>query len=531
MFFIVFFVFFTGNLSCLNIVVNDGQNTYMYMKTFFQRYKGDYHPRKDIQYDVPLTAQTIKDVFTDCSDLEARDVYIGDKPHGRATVFFIDGIVAGGDISESVIRPLTIHPQLSEAKTAYKIVDLMMHGAVWSASVKLRCTTDEAIMDLVNGYAVIVFDTLRTAVCYEAKTSNQRSIAEPSNEKSIKGAKDAFTETIRVNTSLVRRHLRTPALKFKTCTVGRKTHTAIAVAYIDGVANPETVGEILRRLDEIDIDGVISSGSLEEYISDSIISPIPQIMNTERPDRFAMNLLEGRIGIIVDGLPLGWLIPATIAQMLKVPEDKAQHFLIASALTMLRYIALFMSVLLPAVYVAVAMYHQEMIPTKLLISTIASKQQVPFSTAAEILGMLIAFELLQEAGLRLPNPVSDSVSIIGALIVGQSAIEANVISPIAVIVVAAAGIAGYTIPNQDLGSAIRLFRFSLVLAAMAVGIYGLMLLLLLILYHMCTLESFGVAYMSPLATRGVFSSILRLPLKLEKYRDPELRTPDKRNQA
>jgi len=503
----------------------------MYTNKFSKEQDKTCHPISSPKYDQPLISKTIKEIFSACSDLEVRDIYAGGKAQGKATIFFLDGIVSGSDVSENIIRPLTEPSRLSDAKNALQIIDLILHGAVWSASMRERKTTDEVVLDIINGYCAIIFDSLNTAVCYEARTTNQRSISEPMNEKSVKGAKDAFVETLRVNTSLVRRHLRTPALKFESTTVGRKSHTRVAVAYIDGLADMKLVDELMRRLDKIDIDGLITTASLEEYISDSVISPIPQLMHTERPDRFAMNLLEGRVGLIVDAMPIGWLVPGTISQMLKVPEDKSHHFIVSSALTALRYISLFMSVLLPAVYVAIAMYHQEMIPTKLLISTISSKQLVPFSTAAEILGMLVAFELLQEAGLRLPNPVGDTVSIIGALVVGQSAIQASVISPIAVIVVAFAGIAGYTIPNQDLGSAVRIFRFLLVLAAMAVGIFGLMVALILIIYHMCTLESFGVAYMSPLATRGIFNALFRPPLKWSKYRDPELKTTDKRNQA
>lgn len=503
----------------------------MYKLEFYKKYGRGYHPRKKTQYDAPLTAKTIKEIFADCSDLESRELYIGGRRHGEATVFFIDGLVSGSEVSDAVVRPLTAQSRLGETKSAGEVVDLLMHGAVWSAAVKQRRTADEVVSDLVNGYCVIVFDGISTAVSYETRTSNQRSITEPVNEKVLKGARDSFVETLRVNTSLLRRHMRNPALKLKSSVVGRKTLTHVAVAYVDGVAEPRLVEEVMGRLDAIDIEGLIMASQLEEYISDCPASPFPQLMHTERPDRFALNLLEGRVGILIDGLPIGYLVPGTLPQMLKVPEDKSHHFLIASFYTLLRYSALIMSVLLPATYVAIAMYHQEMIPTKLLLSTIASKQQVPFSTAIEVIAMLTAFELLQEAGLRLPDPVGNTVSIIGALVVGQSAIEAKVISPIAVIVVALSGIAGYTIPNQDLSAVVRLCRLLLTLAAIISGIFGLMLVCILILYHLCTLDSFGLPYLSPLATRGSLSAILRPPLWWTKYRDRELNTPDKRNQA
>ena len=247
------------------------------------------------------------------------------------------------------------------------------------------------------------------------------------------------------------------------------------------------------------MDALLSLGSLEEAIVDAPLSPFPQLLHTERPDRFAMYLIQGRIGLLVDGLPVGLVLPVTLAEFMKVTDDAGSHFLVSSALSLMRWTALAVAALLPAFYVAVAMYHQEMIPTRLLLSIIEAEQDVPFSTALEVLGMLISFELLQEAGLHLPNPIGDTVSIIGALIVGQSAVEARVVSPIAIIVVAFAGIAGYTLPSQDLGAAVRLARFGLVLAAIAAGFFGIGAGLCLVLLHLASLDSLGQNYTAPLS--------------------------------
>lgn len=223
------------------------------------------------------------------------------------------------------------------------------------------------------------------------------------------------------------------------------------------------------------------------------------MIRTERPDRFCMNLLEGRVGLIVDGLPMGYLAPGTFSQFFKVPDDDARHFLVASFLTVMRYFAFSLALVLPAIYVAIVMYHQEMLPMRLLLSIIDSRKAVPFPSAVEVLMMLIAFELLQEAGLRLPNTIGQTVSIIGALIVGQSAVEARVVSPVVVIVVALSGIAAYCMPDQDMSSAVRLFRFLLVIAAILGGMFGVILGFGGIIYHLCTIESFGVSYMEPFA--------------------------------
>ena len=291
--------------------------------------------------------------------------------------------------------------------------------------------------------------------------------------------------------------------------------------------------EVLRRLDAIDIDGLLTAGDIEEYIVDSPRSPFPQLLHTERPDAFAIHLLDGRVGVLVDGLPLGFVLPAGLAAFMRVPEDSSDHFLVASMLTLLRWAALFLSLCLPAAFVAVSMYHQEMLPVKLLLSMTAAKQYVPFGVAAEVIAMLLSFELLQEAGLRLPDPVGQTASIIGALIVGQSAVEAKVVSPIAVIVVALAGICGYVMPSRDLGSAVRLCRLVFVLAAVLLGLYGLIGALALLILHLATLESFGAPYTAPFTDRdapGALIGLIKRPNTADKFRSPHLAGRNKRRQ-
>ena len=255
--------------------------------------------------------------------------------------------------------------------------------------------------------------------------------------------------------------------------------------------------ELARRLGRIDVEALVSLGTLEEQLSDKPRSPFPQLLHTEKPDRLASYLANGRVGILVDGIPIALVLPVSFADFMKVTGEGAMNALVASVLTALRYLALVLGMFLPALYAAVASFHQEMLPTKLLLSIIEAKRDVPFSTSAEIVGLLIAFALLQEAGLRLPNPVGDTVSIIGALIVGQAAVEARLVSPIAIIVVAVSGIACYTMPSQDMGSAVRLCRAVFLLGAIAAGLYGVALLCCLLASHLASIESFGVSYTAP----------------------------------
>lgn len=490
-----------------------------------------HHARRS--YDCPITHANIEAIFTDCEDFESRSIAIGGRQDLSAILYYIDGVVNSTDVSSQVIRPITDCFRTQKARGYADCLRIISDGAVYRASLRVRESMDELVSDLCMGSVCIVFETLHKAICFETRSAFFRSVSKPEIEKSVKGSKDSFIESIRVNTTLVRRKIANPTLKIRQTFVGRKSRTAVAILYVEGIANPDYYTELRRRIDDIDIDSLISSASLSEYIIDCPSSPFPQLIQTERPDKFALNLLEGRVGILIDGLPMGYLLPATLSQFIKVPEDNAYHYVTASFMTFLRYLGLIITIYLPSLYIAVALYHQEMLPTKLLSSIIGSKQDVPFSTFFEILAMLIAFELLQEAGLRLPDPVGQTVSIIGALIVGQSAVEARVVSPIAVIVVALAGIAGYTSPSIDLGAALRLVRIAFAFAAFLGGAFGIMFASALLIFHLASIESFGVSYLGPIADgqrRSILRTILRPPLKTVKRRDPALHVQDSRTQ-
>ncbi|MBE6914524.1 MAG: spore germination protein [Ruminococcaceae bacterium] len=502
----------------------------------FKRRKKDcalpYHPEKNPKFNFPVSAENLKKLFSDCADFILRPVWPGMEPRGGVSVCWIDGLVSAVDVSETVIRPLTerLHPFPASAEAC---IELLLGGGVWCCNAR-RCESMDALAEaLTAGCCAVVFDRAGAAVAFEVRSSSTRTVSTPTVEKTVKGGKDAFVETLRTNTALVRRRLRNPALKTLMTTVGRKSDTTINIMYIDGVANPDTLALLRQRLDEIDIDGLTAAGNLEQYIVDRPNSPFPQLIHTERPDKFSAELLAGRIGILVDGLPLGFLLPATLAHFMKVAEDRAQHFIVASALSLLRWLSFVISAVFPALLVAVCMYHQEMVPHKLLLSIIEAKQRVPFSVAFEVLTMLLAFELLMEAGMRLPDPAGDTVSIIGALVVGQSAVDARVVSPISVIVVATTAICGFTLPSRDLGAAVRSVRFLLVLLAIVLGLFGIAVGLALLIWYLCSMDCFGVAYTSPLCDGGWHENLkafLRPSLTKTKLREHALHTPDRRNQ-
>ena len=465
--------------------------------------------------DAKLCKKSLLSRFSDCADLETRELFVGGKSDVPAFCCFLDGLVDGGEIASSVLRPLTDPGRFGGVRGEKDALRLVLAGQVYGAAVKPCRSLEEAAELLLGGCCLLLFDGIGAAAAFEVRTAKMRGIGEPVSDQAVKGARDAFVETLRVNGSLLRRHLRSPDLKFRSVTLGQQTNTRAELVWLEGVTPPALVEAVQQRLETAQPVGVLTTAAIEQSLSDCRASPFPQLLLTERPDRFCLNLLEGRAGLLVDGIPLGWLMPASLEQQLRVTDDVSKHPLGASMATLLRHFSVLVTLLLPALYVATATYHQEMLPYRLLLSIIESKQSVPFSTALEVLGMLAAFELLQEAGLRLPRSIGQTVSIIGALIVGQSAVEAKVVSPIAVIVVATSGIAGYVLPNQDLALALRLCRFVLVLAAIGAGIFGVAALCMVLLWHLCSLDSFGSAYLCPLAEGGrtaALRALLQKPL-------------------
>lgn len=465
-----------------------------------------------------LTSDNIKKILGDSNDITVKEVFTWNNKV-KIVAIGIDGLVDSEVIDNYVLRPLTVGRPFENIESEKEAYQLAREGFLYHFSQDEVKDLNDAINKILQGVTVVVFDNVKKAIAFDAKNIPQRGIQEPENESVLNGAKDAFVESLRTNTALIRKKLKSRFLRLESFTVGKESQTPVNIVYLNDVADKGILEELRRRIKNIDVNSLISTKTFEVGISDNKYSIFPQVQYTERVDKFCSNLTDGKIGILIDGLPVAYIVPGILAMFFQAPEDYSENYILASFVRILRYICFGLSMMLPGFYIAITTFHSEMIPTKLLISIIQSKEGVPFAIAFEIIGLLIAFELLIEASLRLPKSIGATISIIGGLIVGDAAVNAKLISPVVVVVIAITGIAGFVIPNQELSNATRISRLLFVIAGTLGGLFGIAFVIIVIIYYLSNLTSFGVPYLSPLAGnegKGLLNdSVLRLPKDLE----------------
>ena len=522
---------------------------------------GDEQEEKNISYKAESNSSDYKVVFSDLSknleyinikfntlinsDIVVREfnIYARNKQYS-AFLFYIDGMSDSELINDFVIKPLMLR---NRANTFEDIKDLFSNKTGGSSRTptpthnlncikndkfqipakKIKCNVHKKpkfdlkdyifncllpqndvkqtkeFSDLISGVnsgnCALFIDTLDIGFDIDVKGFKQRSISTPTNELVIKGPQEAFVENIRTNTSLLRRTINNENLIIENIDVGNLSKTKCGVCYLKDIANSSLVAEVKYRLNNLEIDSLISSGQLEQLIEKSNSFGIPQILSTERPDKCAKALYDGKVIILINGNPYALILPSTFVDFISSPEDTNLKPQFANLLKFIRLFAMFITLLLPSLWIAITNFHQELIPTELLFSIVASRENVPFPVIFEVFLMEFSFELIRESSLRVPSPVGSTIGIVGALVLGDAAVSASIVSPILVIVIAITGIASFAIPDFSFGFHIRIMRFAFILFAFIAGFLGIGLLIFVYITILCSLKSFGVPYMVPFA--------------------------------
>ena len=446
--------------------------------------------------DQVINSKAIKELFSKSADVLVRPIKINQNGI-TFSIFCVDGLINSELVDEGIFQTMHTDPYIKECRTEREVMNYLMGGGAYHVFTTEVSDYQELLKYVLSGMVAFLFDGEKKAIVYDIRMFDKRSISEPTEETVIKGAKDSFLEVMRSNTALIRRRVRSEYLVVEKLSVGTMSKTDLSLVYISNLVNMDSVNKIRDIINSIEIDNISTPVFIEEFLVENKKSVFPQIMFSQRPDRIAANLTDGRIALVVDGIPFVYLLPCQMVMLMQSPEDYANHYFIGSSLRMLRYFSMVLTMLLPAFYIAAATYQNQMLPVQLALSTQAAKQNVPFSSSSEVLGLLLCFEILIEAGLRLPRVIGTAVSILGGIVVGQSAVSANIVSPLVVVIVSLAGIAGFIVPNQDLSSAIRVVRFLFAIMAAVGGFFGLTISIIVLLTHLCSMDNYGIAYLSP----------------------------------
>jgi spore germination protein len=463
----------------------------------------------------------LKEILKDNSDIVFREFYMG---KWKAAFVYIDGMGDKLLLDQFVMIPLM--KNADDLKDAEEMKDKILTIS------DLREVDDfsKGIDAMLSGDTLMMLEGINKAYVIATRFWPARGVSEPSGETVVRGSREGFTETIRFNTALVRRRIRDTRLKVVPSTLGVRSKTDVVVMYISDLVNNEVLNELNKRLEKIDIDAILDSGYIEQFIEDNIYSPFPQVQSTERPDVVAAAIYEGRTAILVDNSPFALIVPATLNNIIQSPDDYNQRWMHSSFVRITRVFALFISLILPCLYIAVTSFHTGIIPTKLAYSIAASREGVPFPAFVEVIIMEISMALLLEAIVRLPRPIGATIGIVGGLIVGQAAVTAGIVSPIMIIIVASTAITEFVASNYEITSAIRMVRLGLIIASSIIGLYGIVLGVILLMCHLIKLKSFGIPYLAPAVNPNFEDQkdyLIRMPLRFFKKRPMYMNSRDK----
>ena len=506
--------------------------------------------QKNIYPSLDVNLEYMKTKFNSLinSDISIREfTLLAQNKEYKAFLFYIDGMVDTKLINDFILKPLMLrnrantHTPDKKVKVTsaiannisvrrmkkFNLEDYIFNSLVPQNTIKKVSEFEKIISDINMGNCALFVDTLSIAFSLEVKGFKARSIPEPNNEIIIRGSQEAFVEVIRTNTSLIRRFVNNENLIIENASVGKVTNTPVAICYMKEIANDALVAEVKYRIQNLKIDSLTSSGQLEQLIQDNDKVIFPQILSTERPDRASRYILAGRVVVIVNGSPYALVMPATFMDFLSSQEDTNIRYQYANLLKIIRGIALFLALLLPGLYIAISNYHQELIPTELLFAIVSSRASVPFPVILEILIMEVSFELIREAGVRVPSPLGPTIGIVGALILGQAAVSASIVSPILIIIISITGICSFTVPDFFLGFWVRIYRFIYIIAGYLGGFLGIAFVLFIQFLLLLGNQSFGIPYLSlhlPFGKSARRKSYFLSPMWKREKRETELNT-------
>ncbi len=487
--------------------------------------KNENSPRfLKIETCLETNLQQIKELTSDSPDFLIRRFKVGLRADVTAAIVFLDSMAKTDTVNELIMKSMLSSPSAevaAEVESAEALYTKIQSHALALGEVKDCDDWSSMMKQLLMGDTIILLEGCEKAIACGTRGGETRAVSEPTTQTVVRGPKEGFVESLFTNISLVRRRIKSSDLTLEMFQVGSTSLTNVAMLYMKNIANPRVVDEVRKRVESINIDAIFESGMVEEMIQENHFTPFPTIFNTERPDTISSNIMEGRVALIIDGNPFVLVMPTIFAQFFQNSSDYEERYDMATVVRLIRYISFIILILGPSLYIALTTYHYEMIPTPLLISILAQRESVPFPAFLEALILEVTFEILREAGIRMPRAGGQTVSVIGALVLGQAAVEAGIVTPLLTIVVALTGIASFAIPAYNMAVAGRLCRFIFMILSASMGLYGITLGLIALIAHMNSLSSFGVPYMapfSPFVLESQKDAVLRLPFWMMKKR-------------
>jgi len=470
------------------------------------------------------------------ADIITRSFYLEGDPPISAVSIHLNKVIDDETLNQDILRPLMInwHKDSIQGLGAQNLIDAIYTTSITTSQISKRDTFASLVQTIYDGLTVLLFDGIEEVLVIDIHGGEFRAIDAPPAEQTMRGSREGFIERLDINLALVRRRLRDPNLVVVKTLVGKRTRTQVAILYIEDIADPNIVTEVKNRVDQMNLDGIVASGYIEQFIEDSPTSIFPQVFITERPDKLVAMLLEGRVAIIADNTPLSFAVPALFVQFIQAPEDYYEKTFFSSYIRVLRYISLLIAISLPALYIALLTYQPELIPYDLLISFARARANVPFPVIVEALIMEVIIQMVIEAGLRLPQQIGQTVGVVSGIILGQAAISAKLASPIVILIISISIICTYALPSASLVLTVRLVRLPIMLLASIFGLFGIAFGWVIIQAHLIGMESMGVPYFGPLAPMryaDLKDSFIRTFMKKMNQRPVSIPMQDRKRQG